>query len=258
MRLVDVVHNRLGAATRQLAHEMTHGMDPTAVAEEAATLAGDLRRLGDVDGVTADTRDQLCALAERAAALGRVGIPPRGHQFIASAQILLHRDDLGRNGFSAPERGGIDVPEQYRGLEPTLVAELSRVRTDLDALEPEIVDLLMAQGYFLTDLFIKLTMPELIFPDHGPRDWYDERLSPRWQIAHESVAAANANQATVAARLQHAARRVGLLGRVPGKIDRWRYRGILMLVGTPVMLAVIATFMVFAVGIRTIVSWALR
>jgi hypothetical protein len=255
--MVDVVHDRLGAATRQLAHEMTHGMHPADVAAEATALAANLRRLAASAAVAPEVRTQLVGLAEQADALAAVGVPPRGHQFVASAQLLLHRDDLGRNAFRAPERGGIDVPEHYRGLEPTLVAELSRVRTDLDALEPDIVDLLTAQGYFLADFFMKLTMPDLVFPVDGPREWYDAPLTPRWTSAHESVAAANANRAAAAARLEAAGKRVGLLGRVPVTRDRWWYRTVLFLVATPVMLLAFGLLAAFAVGTRTIAGWGL-
>src|SRR5439155_8604579 len=113
LRIVDIVHDRLGAATRQLAHEMTHGVDPAAVASRATTLAADLRRLAS-GAYTSPEAQVLVNLADEADALTAVARPPRGHQFTASAQILLHRDDLARNVFSAPERGGIDVPERYR------------------------------------------------------------------------------------------------------------------------------------------------
>lgn len=224
LRVVEVIHDRLGAATRQLTHEMTHGVHPSSAARDAAALAAELRLIADDGTLAPNVTPTLIRFAERAEALAAVGAPPRGHQFTASAQILLHRTDLAENAFAAPARGGIDVPALYRGMEADLVAELSRVRTDLDALEPEIVDLLIAQGYFLTDLFAKLTMPDLIAPSGHPHDWYADDLAPRWAMAGTVATAANANRTTTATRLASASQRVGILGRVPSRARRWWYR----------------------------------
>lgn len=253
LRLVEVVHDRLGAATRQLAHEMTHGVHPTDAGREAAVLAARIREAAADDDVPPTVRARLAALATRADTMAAVGTPPRGHQFVASAQVLLHRADLGRNAFAAPDRGGIDVPAAYRGLEPTLVAELSRVRTDLDALEPEVVDLLIAQGYFLTDFLAKLTMPDLVFPPETPTDWYSNGMAPAWEPAHAAVAAANANHMTTAERLRSAAGRSGLLGRIPRAQDRWRYRAVAVLVATPVGLAGLGLVACLLAGARVLV-----
>lgn len=43
-----------------------------------------------------------------------------------------------------------------------LVAELARVRTDPNALEYPVNGLLIAQGYFPTDLYVKLVMLEIL------------------------------------------------------------------------------------------------
>ena len=114
-RLVDIVHDRLGAATRQLTHEMTHGRHPTDVAAEARSLAADLGILAGRTDTPPVLREELTDFARRAEALEAVGVPPRGHQFRASAQILLHRDDVGRNAFAAPDGGGVDIQVESAG-----------------------------------------------------------------------------------------------------------------------------------------------
>jgi len=158
-------------------------------------------------------------------------MPPRGAQFRASAQILLHHTDLAENAFAGPAHGGYDIPPKYRGLDASLVEELSRVRTDLDALEPRVIDLLVAQGYFLTDFMAKLTMPDLVFTDNGPRAWYQPGLEPGWEPAYGAVQSANANRVAVEAELEAASKRRLLMGRVPTAARRWRYRSNLALVG---------------------------
>ena len=214
LRIIEVMHNRLGAATRQLAHEMTHGVDPGEAATRLNKLASELRHASQDENVPADVRTVLARGVEEAAALATVGSPPRGPQFRASAQILLHRDDLAENAFAAPGKGGHDVPSRYRALDSALVAELSRVRTDLDALEPRIVDLLIAQGYFLADFLVKLTMPEIVFREGTGVRWYDAGVSPEWKCAHAAVESAVAERTAVLAEMRAASTRVLPIGRV--------------------------------------------
>lgn len=240
-RIVEVMHSRLGAATRQLAHEMTHRVHPSLAQSEAAALAEDLRAVADVPGLPDPaTRLRLKELAARVEVLSAVGMPPRGHQFTASAQILLHRTDVAENVLSALPRGGYDIPPEFRGLDTSLVAELSRVRTDLDALEPAVIELLIAQGYFLTDFYVKLTMPDLALTNDGA-SWYSDALAPSWPAAHRAVALASANRAESERSLRLASSRRIILGHVANSRTRWRYRacatiaaglGITLLVGT--------------------------
>jgi predicted acylesterase/phospholipase RssA len=223
LRIVEVIHDRLGAATRQLAHEMTHGVHPTQVREATTAIAAELRTIAGRSEPNADVQRQLEELAARVDALGAVGVPPRGHQFRASAQVLLHRTDVANNDYSAASRGGYDIPAQFRGLEAELVAEISRVRTDLDALEPEVLDLLIAQGYFLTDFFVKLTMPDLLAP-HTAGDLYAGSLAPMWETAHVAILTAGANRLHTRDVLRGASRRHGMIGRVAAWPTRMRYR----------------------------------
>jgi hypothetical protein len=243
LRIVGIIHDRLGNATRQLAHEMTHAVEPKAAAREAADIAGELRAMAGTEGVPSGTRDRLEQLALRAGALAAVGMPPRGPQFAASAQILLHRDALARNEHAAPNRGGLDVPAPYRGVEKPIVDELSRVRTDLDALEPVVLDLLIAQGYFLCDFQLKLSMPDIVFADDPNGERYSGVMEPRWDVARGAVESANANQAAVCAQLSAAGTGGSILGRVPDRALRWRYRAIACVAALPVCAAVVATLL---------------
>lgn len=220
LRIVEVIHDRLGAATRQLTHEMTHGVHPKAAADAMGAVAQQLRIRAADPATEPPDAAAFQALAERVETLMTVGTPPRGHQFTASAQVLLHRRDLAKGGFP-----GFDVPQEFRGLAPALVAELSRVRTDLDALDPKVLDLLIAQGYFLADCFAKLTMPDLLTTDGG-EGWYSDTWMPRWEPARAAVATANANAAATADLLRAAARRGGLVGRTPRRLRRWWLRSV--------------------------------
>jgi predicted acylesterase/phospholipase RssA len=238
LRLVEVMHDRLGAATRQLAHEITHGVHPAEARTAATTLAARLRAIAGAGllgegGLPVEIRDELESLAADAERIAQVGMPPRGQQFVASAQILLHRTDVARNRFGEPGQAGINVPVEYRGLDEALVHELSRVRTDLDALEAPVVELLMAQGYFLTDLFVKLTMPEVITPPvmggMVAGEWYAAGVAPGWERAHAAVHTATANHRETVRVLEAASVRQGVLGRVPDPRERRRYQGTLVL-----------------------------
>jgi predicted acylesterase/phospholipase RssA len=214
MRIVEVVHDRLGSATRQLAHEMTHGIDPSYARKIATEAAESLGRISKDASVPAAVTNELRELAARVNSIGAVGMPPRGHQFTASAQILLHRTDLANNAFRSVTDNPVDVPDECLGLTADLVAELSRVRTDLDALEEEVIALLIAQGYFLTDLYVKLAMPELMPARTQADGWYVDDLKPTWAFAVDAVVEAKAREEEMKARLRDASSRKLLIGRV--------------------------------------------
>ncbi len=238
LRLVEVMHSRLGAATRQLTHEMTHGLSPRDAEHAAESLATDLQNLSESEEVPQSLRARLAGFARRAKAIRAVGTPLRGPQFTASAQILLHRMELAENGFASHDSGSIDVPPRFRGLDSVLVAELSRVRTDFDALEPDVVELLIAQGYFLADLFVKQAMPALVSAD-TQTDWYGDELAPLWPRAHATVTASNANQAATVARLKTAAEMQVLIGQV-SSLRQWLFFRFVVLLVAGIAVAVVA------------------
>ena len=248
LQIVGVLHGRLGAATRQLAHEMTHGEHPAKVREQALSVAVELRDILGEAGIPGAERKRLAHLADAIEQMGAVGSPPRGHQFRASAQILLHRIDVANNAFSRPERGGYDVPPEFRGLDAELVDELSRVRTDLDALHPRIVDLLIAQGYFLTDFLMKLTMPDLVVSD-TPK-WYAPEYAPRWAVAHNAIREAIQDRNRTSSMLRAASSRDVMFGYDSRKLDKWRHQVSLSVAVLCSLLAVSALGWLTQVGLR--------
>jgi len=248
MRIVEVVHDRLGSATRQLAHEMTHGVDPSEARRTALEAAAALDRIASDATMPAALANDLRQIGSRVGSICAVGMPPRGRQFMASAQILLHRTDLTKNAFRSVPDNPVDVPEECSGLTAELVAELARVRTDLDALEEDVVDLLIAQGYFLTDLYVKLAMPELTSAGSKPTDgWYADELKPTWAPAVDAVAAARARPMDTKEHLRAAATRRVLIGRVPDERERDLY------VANVILAAAIA---VVAVAVAGAVFWS--
>jgi hypothetical protein len=92
--------------------------------------------------------------------------------------------------------------------------ELSRVRTDLDALEDAVFDLLMSQAYFLTDAHMKVSMRAIL--DSTP-------LYPDWTPAHDVVRGANTNAESTLQSLRIAQRRslVGRMGSTMQSIRIW-------------------------------------
>lgn len=173
LRMVDVMHSRLGAVTRQHAHEMTHGADPTQARSRLLALAERVDEAGTPG---------FGEIAEELRDLASVGWPPRGRQYVATAPVLLHRTTLGTNGFARFDPPLVVAPE-HRGLHPDLADALARVRTDLDAYDPGLVDLLIAQAYFLTDAHVRVAMPELVA----------DTAAPTWAWAVEVIRSANAN-----------------------------------------------------------------
>ena len=94
--------------------------------------------------------------------LAAVGRPPRGWQYTSSAQIVLHRHDVVRDAFARLATNPLSIPLEDRGVEASILDELSRIRTDLDAFSAETIDLLIGQGYVMADAYVKVTMPELL------------------------------------------------------------------------------------------------
>ena len=214
-RTAHVMHGRLGAVTRQHAHEMTHGISPDDARAELEKVATELTAIRDkLEAEDLPTRDairQLEKCEDQLEELTDVAWPPRGPQYKAIAPILLRNTDIAENrpaSYSPP----YDIPAQDRGLIPTIVRDLARVRTDLDAYSPDVVDLLIAQGYFATDAHIKVNMPKLLAALNEVDDpRYD--LSPSWEWAHDVVKRANANEESTRRVLQEAAELKTLFGR---------------------------------------------
>lgn len=192
LRTVDVIHSRLGAVTRQHAHEMTHGADPAQTRHHLILLA---------DRVGSSTDPDLVSAADELRSLAAVGWPPRGPQYIANAPILLHRTDLAANKYATAEPP-VDIAPEHRGLDADLADALARIRTDLDAYHPTIVDLLIAQAYFLTDFHARLSMPDLL----------TDSAAPGWTWALNIIQSANANHAATASLIASESDR-RLLGR---------------------------------------------
>jgi NTE family protein len=215
LRTVNVIHARLGAANRQLTHEMTHGEHPTVAADRARAAARDLEAMADDTTLPEATRQAVRRVAERVTDIVRVGTPPRGWQFQASAQLVLSRTDLAANRFADPATGAkLDTPERYRGLRADVVEDLGRVRTDLDALEPEVIELLLAHGYFLCDYLVKLTMPELLDSHLNAANRYLAPYAPDWPRAHAVVAWSTRDEAGCRSVLSVAARTKMPFGRI--------------------------------------------
>lgn len=208
---VDVMHARLGGTTRQLAHEITHGLHPNDARAALLAISEELGRAAQGEPGIGET---LAGLAERVRAAAAVGWPPRGHQFIATAQVLLHSSAVARN-VSAKYEDPLDVPAEERGLQEPLVEEISRVRTDLDALEPGVFDLLVAQGYFVADAYLKTGMPDVVRECSG-REPASRDLRPGWDWALQTVERANGHPEHTTLLLRRAARRAKLWGRCEG------------------------------------------
>jgi predicted acylesterase/phospholipase RssA len=210
---VDVMHARLGATTRQVAHEMTHGMHPNAARFSLGEIAGEIRQAAQEAPTVAE---RLLALAARVESAAAVGWPPRGHQFVETAQVLLHSPAVARNE-SAQYEDTFDVPGEDRGLSEVLVDEAARVRTDLDALEPDVFDLLVAQGYFVADAYLKTGTPDIVRQSSGGRD-----PKPAWIWARKVIEEANAHSENTASLLRKAGRSARLWGRCEtNALKRW-------------------------------------
>jgi hypothetical protein len=202
------MHSRLGDVTRQHAHEMTHKIAPGDARSELNGLADELE---EVRSVLQDTEQD--AIAERLTStldslreISDVGWPPRGPQYKAIAPVILNKTDL------ADGEPPFDLPPEQRGLVSPLVEELARVRTDLDAHHLKVVDLLIAQGYFLTDAHLTVGMPELVTQASGKDDSRTDEI-PSWEWAHRTVEQANANEEAFRKLLRKASKQKFLLGK---------------------------------------------
>jgi predicted acylesterase/phospholipase RssA len=202
------MHSRLGAVTRMHAHEMTHKIKPAEAKDRLEAAAAKLRQIGGKlpDEVNRSTLKTLGAVAENLEEVGQVDWPPRGPQYTATAPIILRNTDLGRG------RSPYDLPEEQQGLVPQLVKDLARVRTDLDAHSPDVVDLLIAQGYFLANACLIVGTPELI-SQAELKDESEISEEPAWAWAYQTIEKANANEKATQRLLTNAQDRSGIFGR---------------------------------------------
>jgi NTE family protein len=203
-RTVEVMHSRLGAVTRQHAHEMTHGVHPGDVRKKAKGIAAEMQAIseevsaGNAEGLT----ERLGTWAEQLEEFSAVGHPPRNAQYTRIAPILLRKTTVAENrpaSYDPP----YNIPPDARGLRVPIVRELARVRTDLDAHAPAVVDLLIAQAYFLTDAHLKIGMRDHLAAITG----FDDPLhgiTPSWEWAHEVIERANANEKATVQLLKRA------------------------------------------------------
>jgi hypothetical protein len=206
-RTIDVMHSRLGALGRQFLLEATHAVHPTKARGSLLQIAQELQELTRITGIP-----DLAEIGERLRMIAQVGWPLRQAQFSASAQILLHHTTLATNNSALWPEQPLDVHVDDRGLSVALVDELSRVRTDLDAHTAEVIDLLIAQGYFLTDAKMKIGMPDLVAQGTGVVDTRSAVLRPTWDWARAVIHTANSHQVHAQRVLQEAQARK-ILGR---------------------------------------------
>jgi predicted acylesterase/phospholipase RssA len=209
-RAIFSMHSRLGDVTRQHAHEMTHKIAPGEARSRLNELATEFE---NVRGTLQDTEED--AIAERLTStvdslreISDVGWPPRGPQYKAIAPIILNKTDL------AEGNPPFDLPPEQRGLVPPLVEELARVRTDLDAHRPIVVDLLIAQGYFLADAHLTVGVTDLVLQASSENGTVAEQ-TPSWEWAHQVIEQANANEEATRELLREAGERRFLLGKNP-------------------------------------------
>jgi predicted acylesterase/phospholipase RssA len=207
-RTVFSMHSRLGSVTRQHAHEMTHKIAPGEARSRLSEMATELEGIQEIlqDTKEVEIAEQVAPIVESLRTVSDVGWPPRGPQYKAIAPIILNKTDL------AEGEPPFDLFPEQRGLVPPLVEELARVRTDLDAHKPEVVDLLIAQGYFLTDAHLTVGMPELVAKVSDGNDPRTEER-PTWEWAHRTVERANANEEAFRKLLRKASKQKFLLGK---------------------------------------------
>jgi predicted acylesterase/phospholipase RssA len=208
-RAVFSMHSRLGDVTRQHAHEMTHVVAPEDARSKLRQLAAELE---DIEGALQDTEETtvegLAGIADKLREASGVGWPPRGTQYKAVAPVILNKTDL------AEGEEPYDLPSDQRGLVPQLVEELARVRTDLDAHHPDVIDLLIAQGYFLTDSRLTVGMPDLVTRASGADDPIGGER-PSWEWAHQTIEQANSNERATKELLRKAGEQKFFLGKNP-------------------------------------------
>jgi NTE family protein len=271
-RMVEVIHSRLGGATRQLAHEITHEVDLGLAGRELRQIAEEIDALADQEP-RVTTQRELRSLARRVTRQIGVELPLRGHQFLASVPILLNKTELAVSRFVVGSPDGLDVPQEFRGCERDIVRELARVRTDLDALEEPTVNLLIAQGYFAADAYCKVCMPEVVKAISNSEELYSRELAPRWQWATDVVAACNADVTSTIRELRAAQRPLQrgnsprpdeqatdsaidvICGRSQSREEAERLRIHLIAVSIPIVmfLAIIAAWLGY--GLLRLASW---
>lgn len=211
LQTVFSMHSRLGAITRQHAHEMTHGTHPDQARSRLISIAGQVESLNKGKESKPAREERLHQLAKEIRDIADVGRPPRGFQFRGIAPIVLNNTSIAKNR-SASYNPPYDIKPENRGLVASLVQKLARVRTDLDAHHPQVLDLLIAQGYFSADAHLTIGMPELLQQINGTKDPRNE-LTPSWAWAHDTVERANANEAATAEILAEAAKQNYLRGK---------------------------------------------
>lgn len=216
LRSVGILHGRLGNANRAAALESTHAAHPDAVASALDATAESV--LAVAQTLADEPAARLTAAAECLRALRGVAWPPRGGQLSGLAQIVLHRLDVATDRWAKVSPGAYSIPDRYRGLPPTLLEELSRVRTDLDALEPELFDLLAAQGYAMADGYLKASMPDLVCVSAGVTR--PEELPWRWPVAIDALAAACRREEECRQWLRPHAARIAPIGRCATRSER--------------------------------------
>lgn len=153
---------------------MTHGVHPFETRKRLLEIA---------EEVSAIDHPNSLRISDELKRLAGVGWPPRGVQYKATAPIVMHRNDLANNVFASYDPP-LQIAPEHRGLRPVLADALARVRTDLDSFSSGLIDLLIAQAYFLTDAHLRLAMPEIV--GNSDVDF--------WDWATRIIAQANANE----------------------------------------------------------------
>lgn len=185
LRDIGVIHERLGNVSKQHAHEMTHSYDPSKAKNKLKSISEKLsEKAKELDN------NELADISNQVKQIANVGFPPRGHQFTKYAPIQLNKTDLATNRYAKFDPS-YNVPKSLRGLCAPLVKELARVRTDLDTYQEDVINLLMAQGYFLTDAQIKVSMPEVIVSSMGVGE--PLKVEANWEKAHDTISKFNGN-----------------------------------------------------------------
>lgn len=269
-RMVEVIHSRLGGATRQLGYEMTHGVDPNAVRQELRDLAAESANIAADETVPASRRQELRSISERALAAADVGLPKRGHQFTAMAPILLNRVDVASNTLTTPDGGSVDIPRQFRGCDAVIVRELSRVRTDLDALDPRVVNLLMAQGYYVADAYCRVSLGDLLRELNRVTS-LSQIPAPSWQPAESAIQEACSDSDGTITRLRAAQKEFSvrdqhLMGKVfqvmcgqsLDPVEALDFRMRLAIVASPFVLALLAAIAWLLYGLYVAFASVLR
>lgn len=231
LRTIAVMHRRLGAINRQFVYEATHSVDPSEARHQLLAIAG---RVAE----TSDDRAGNRSLDNQLKELAGVGWPPRGRQFSSCAMILLHKDDVANNRSAEYRERPYDIPEDDRGLPPHLVNELARVRADVDAHDPELVDMLIAQGYFLADAHLKIGTPEVVKACTGVGDRSAEALRPGWNWAHQVIERARRRPNVAESIISSSQGRRFGFGRTENALSLGRFWGSVLSVGI-VLLALI-------------------